>query len=94
MVHRIDADPAVPRLAFQGLLDGAALAELARAAGALAAGRRVQVRLLAGTEVDPACAVALRNLPGVDLQADSAFLARWLGTAPAASGVSTTGASR
>jgi hypothetical protein len=82
MTYRIDAlgteMPTV--LAFQGLLDAAALADLR---GRIAA-RAAPVRLLlrAGTEVDPTCIAELRRLPVAGLAAESPYLTRWLSEDP------------
>ncbi len=78
MPYRIDtlrADLATV-LAFQGLLDTGALADLrARIAGL---GNPVRLVLRAGTEVDPACIASLRRLPVAGLVAESPYLSRWL----------------
>ena len=78
MAYRIDTLRAelATVLAFQGLLDAAALADLhARIAG-LATPVRLVLR--AGTEVDPGCIAALRQLRVTGLTAESPYLSRWL----------------
>ncbi len=67
-------------LAFQGLLDAAALAELRRRIADLPAPVRLVLR--AGTEVDPGCIDALRRLPLAGLAAESPYLTRWLSEDP------------
>ena len=86
MVHRIDIGrQAVPTIEFQGLLDGAALFEIRRHVRGLTLAKpyaRVRLVLKTGTEVDPSCVDALRQLDAVDLVAEAGFLARWLGAEP------------
>lgn len=65
---------------FEGFLDPVALGMLRDLASQ---GMRVVLR--PGTEVDPACWDALRSL-GLDLRAESPFLARLLAAAPGAPG--------
>ena len=67
-------------LAFQGLVDEGALADLRVRIAALSAPVRLLLR--AGTEVDPGCIGALRRLPVAELVAVSPFLARWLAEDP------------
>jgi hypothetical protein len=67
-------------LAFQGLVDEGALADLRVRIAALSAPVRLLLR--AGTEVDPGCIAALRRLPAAELVAESPFLARWLAEDP------------
>lgn len=81
MPYRIDTlrtDVALV-LAFHGLLDELALADLVARIGALAAPVRLVLR--AGTEVDPLCIDALRRLPLAALSAESPYLTRWLSEA-------------
>jgi len=78
MPYRIDtvekAEAVV--LAFQGLLDAAALLDLlVRMAAAV---RPAHVVLKVGTEVDPTCLSGLRRLGASSVSAESPFLARWL----------------
>ncbi len=82
MPYRIDAlrTELAAVLAFQGLLDQAALAELRRRIADLPAPVRLVLR--AGTEVDPACIDALRRLPLAGLTAESPYLTRWLSEDP------------
>ena len=78
MPYRIDAirTETALVLAFQGLLDEAALADLRSRMPALPGPVRLVLR--AGTEVEPACLDALRTLPLAGLAAESPYLARWL----------------
>jgi hypothetical protein len=82
MPYRIDTfrAQAVVVLAFQGVLDEGALADLRRRI--VAAVLPVELQLLAGTEVDPTCIDALRSLPVAGLRAESPFLTRWLSEDP------------
>jgi hypothetical protein len=77
MTYRIDAfqTEAALVLAFQGVLDAAALEDLRARVAALAPVRLV---LRAGTEVDPGCIAPLRRLPLAALTAESPYLTRWL----------------
>ncbi len=78
MTYRIDAlrKHSAAVLAFQGLLDAAALDDLRRRIASLAAPARLVLR--AGTEVDPVCFDALRRLPVAGIDAESPYLTRWL----------------
>jgi hypothetical protein len=79
MPYRIDvetSETAALVLAFQGFLDGAALAAL-RARITASAGP-VRLVLRAGTELDPTVVGALRRLPVADLSAESPYLTLWL----------------
>jgi hypothetical protein len=82
MPYRIDLFriPAGVTLAFQGVLDEGALADLL--ARLVAATTPVRLVLRAGTEVDPGCIDALRRLPVAELSAVSPFLTRWLSEDP------------
>lgn len=72
MTYRIDLDgPAT--LAFQGLLDAAALADLR---ARITPGTHVVLR--AGTEVDVELVDELRLLRAASVVAESPFLARWI----------------
>lgn len=73
MTYRIDPDGA-SGLAFQGVLDHAALADLR----ARVVPGRTRLSLRTGTAVDPLLIDALRALPVAALVAESPFLARWL----------------
>jgi hypothetical protein len=73
MTYRIDRDGA-HGLAFEGLLDDAALAELR----ARVIPGRTRLHLRAGTEIDPVALDALRALPLAALDAASPYLARRL----------------
>lgn len=78
MTYRMELkeEPGALRIVFQGVLDRAALAELA-ALVRRTAGREVALVLETGTEVDPECMDPLRRLEGVSVRPASAFLARW-----------------
>jgi hypothetical protein len=82
MPYRIDLfrTPAGVMLAFQGVLDEGALADLV--ARLVAATAPVRLVLRAGTEVDPGCIDAVRRLPVAELSAVSPFLSRWLSEDP------------
>jgi hypothetical protein len=84
MTSRIEITgaPAGPTLAFQGLLDRAALGAIQaqlRGLRSRSGGAPIGVLLLEGTEIDPECVEAMRALPGAVVEAASPFLARWLG---------------
>ncbi len=78
MPYRIDtvekADGIV--IAFQGLLDAAALMDLVARLAAVT--RPARVLLKVGTEVEPTCLGSLRRLGASSVSAESPFLARWL----------------
>jgi len=81
MTHRVDIqkDPEGVTVLFQGLLDGSAFAALVGLCRAqTAAARPVRVLLRAGTQVEADLLEALAATPGVSLEAESPFLARWL----------------
>jgi hypothetical protein len=82
MPYRIDTlrTKAALVLAFQGVLDADALADLRDRVGAITT--PVELLLRAGTEVDPGCIDALRRLPVAGLRAESPFLSRWLSEDP------------
>ena len=66
-------------LAFEGVLDRLALADLAaRVAVAQRLRSRVEVRLRSGTEVETGALEQLVRLPGVAVTADAPFLSRWI----------------
>lgn len=67
-------------LAFQGILDAEAIADLRARVANIAT--PVEVLLRAGTDVDPGCIDALRRLPVAELRAESPFLSRWLSEDP------------
>ncbi len=77
MAHRLDVRciDGCRILEFQGLLDPDALAMVRSAARP--PGADVRLVLGAGTEVDRACLEGLRAL-GVEIAAESPYLARWL----------------
>lgn len=82
MPYRIDIvrTKAAVVLAFQGLLDAAALADLrGRIAGAATPVRLV---LRAGTDLAPGAIDELRRLPVAGLSAESPYLTRWLSEDP------------
>lgn len=80
MTYRIDFRPAADghRLEVHGLVDAAALAAI-RAALRVGGAGKLRVVLERGCEVDHAVLEELGRLPGVELVAESPFLARWLG---------------
>jgi hypothetical protein len=82
MPYRIDRvrTQIAETLAFQGVLDAEALADLRARVAAIAT--PVELLLRAGTEVDPRCIDALRHLPVAELRAESPFLSRWLSEDP------------
>ena len=82
MTHRIELDGGEEgsRIAFEGLLDRAALEDVlsclahARRSGA----RRIVLSLGVGTEVEGECIERLRLVEGLSVTAVSPFLTRWL----------------
>ncbi len=77
MTHRIETKIAADgtRLEVEGLVDAAALAGIC---AAIRARRACRVVLKEGCQVEPAILEALGWLKGVDIVAESPFLARWL----------------
>ena len=80
MTFRIDATASADafRLEVQGLVDAAALEAIREA---IREGRAGPLRLVLkqGCQVEPAILPVLRSLEGIELVAESPFLARWLG---------------
>ncbi len=67
------------RVLFQGLLDRAALSELeAHCQAQKRSGGSVRVVLGAGTRVDADLLEELVRIEGIELEAKSPFLSRWL----------------
>ncbi|HET8542693.1 MAG TPA: hypothetical protein VFL83_22655 [Anaeromyxobacter sp.] len=69
--------PGAVRIAFQGVLDLAALREITTVVRR-SPGLDVTLVLETGTEVDPECIEPLRRLEGVAVRPASPFLERWL----------------
>lgn len=81
MTHRFDVQTRGDAITvvFQGQLDGDALAELdALCRNRCRGAQPVRVLLVAGTTLDPSILPDLLHLEGAEIQAESAFLARWL----------------
>lgn len=81
MTYRISSAGQAPEtiLDFEGVLDRAALVDLAARCEALARrGTKVRVLLRTGTRVETGILDELTRLEGISLSAESAFLARWI----------------
>ncbi|HET9552865.1 MAG TPA: hypothetical protein VFP50_07845 [Anaeromyxobacteraceae bacterium] len=83
MTYKIDANFAADgyRLEVHGLVDLTALVGIRGAIRVGRAGQAGKLRLVLkeGCQVEPAAMDELRRLDGVELIAESPFLARWLG---------------
>ncbi len=72
------ASEGIAGLDFEGRLDWSALEYLRRYGEERLNCQPVPVRLRAGTEIDAECLGELARLPGVQLSAESPYLALWL----------------
>ena len=90
MTYKIDSagrTDNLTTLAFEGVLDRAALADLAsRCEARLRQGAVVRVWLRAGTQVETGILDELLQIKGISVVAEAPFLARWIASCGKRSG--------